>query len=97
MMLPLNDDDTSIESEFICIFNDGKKMLLNDLIFGHQQTSLSDVTVIEKKEREEDNDEDIGSRLEAEKCSGRIKKSSTYCCLNFPMILCYPPTFPNLV
>lgn len=52
MMLPLNDDDTSIESEFICIFNDGKKMLLNDLIFGHQQTSLSDVTVIEKKERE---------------------------------------------
>lgn len=49
MMLPLNDDDTSIESEFICIFNDGKKMLLNDLIFGHQQTSLSDVTVIEKK------------------------------------------------
>lgn len=53
--------------------------------------------LLKKREREEDNDEDIGSRLEAEKCSGRIKKSSTYCCLNFPMILCYPPTFPNLV
>ena len=91
-----DDDDTSIEQIHLH-FQRWGKMLLNDLIFGRQPNELSDVTVIGEKKEEEEIDGDIGSRLEKEKYSERKSSKITYCCLSFPIILCYPPTFPNLV
>lgn len=63
-----DDDDTSIERIHLHLQTMGKNAVEWFNFWSSTKTSLSDVTVIEKKE-EEDNDGDIGSRLE--ESSGR--------------------------